>query len=188
MKSERVASFWRIVAEAIRPNEWSSSLFGWEIKNLLLRGSGMTLGKGSAVAAGFWCNRGGERWITLGPGSGLGYEATVICNGKVRIGRGTTIAADSLLINWDSSQKGSGGALEIGNGCWIGAGATIIGPVCIGDFAIIGGGATVMADVPSGAIVAGIPAGLVRFRRLPKKQWYSAKLAFDTETMQLVPL
>jgi acetyltransferase-like isoleucine patch superfamily enzyme len=46
----------------------------------------------------------------------------------------------------------------IGEGCWICSGAIIIGPVRIGDHSIIGAGAVVTEDVPSGWFVAGVPA------------------------------
>ena len=42
--------------------------------------------------------------------------------------------------------------------------ATILKGVTIGDNAIIGAGAIVTKDVPANAIVAGIPARVIKFR------------------------
>lgn len=53
---------------------------------------------------------------------------------------------------------------KVGNDVWIGSGATILRNVKIGDGAIVGGGAVVTKDVPPYAIVAGIPAKIIRFR------------------------
>ena len=58
--------------------------------------------------------------------------------------------------------------IRIGSGCFIGANATILGGVTLGDNVIIGAGAVVTKDVPSGAFVAGIPASAISVRdRLP---------------------
>ena len=43
----------------------------------------------------------------------------------------------------------------------IGAGAIVIGPITIGDDAVIGAGAVVVKDVPAGAVVGGVPARVI---------------------------
>ncbi|MBI3441913.1 MAG: CatB-related O-acetyltransferase [Proteobacteria bacterium] len=53
---------------------------------------------------------------------------------------------------------------EIGHDVLIGHGATIMRGVKIGNGAIIGAGAVVTKDVPAYAIVAGVPAKIVRYR------------------------
>jgi len=52
--------------------------------------------------------------------------------------------------------------ITIGKGVWIGSNAVILGPVTIGDDAIIAAGAVVINDVPAGALVAGVPAKLIK--------------------------
>ena len=52
----------------------------------------------------------------------------------------------------------------IGNDVWIGAHATILDGVSVGDGAIIASGAVVHKDVPPYAIVGGVPAEIIRFR------------------------
>lgn len=67
----------------------------------------------------------------------------------------------------------------IGNDVWIGANAIVMRGVVIGDGAVIGAGAIVTKDVPSYAIVVGMPARILRYRfspaiirRLLKLQWW----------------
>lgn len=52
----------------------------------------------------------------------------------------------------------------IGNDVWIGANAIIFDGITIGDGAIVGAGAIVTKDVPDYAIVAGVPARIIKFR------------------------
>ncbi len=53
------------------------------------------------------------------------------------------------------------GAVVIGNGCWIGAGAKILKGVSLGDRCIVGAGAVVTKSYPAGSTVLGVPAKLV---------------------------
>jgi virginiamycin A acetyltransferase len=56
----------------------------------------------------------------------------------------------------------------IGNDVWIGANATILAGITVGDGAIIGAHSLVTADVEPYSIVAGTPAKLIRFRFDPQ--------------------
>ncbi|EPP5664610.1 CatB-related O-acetyltransferase [Vibrio cholerae] len=62
---------------------------------------------------------------------------------------------------------------NIGNDVWIGVGAVILRGVNIGNGAVIGANAVVTSDVPDFAIVAGVPARLIRYR-------------FDDHTQKLI--
>ena len=58
----------------------------------------------------------------------------------------------------------AGYSVQIGNDVWIGQGVSIKSGVTIGDGAIIGTGAIVTKDVAPYAIVAGVPAKIIRYR------------------------
>jgi acetyltransferase-like isoleucine patch superfamily enzyme len=60
-------------------------------------------------------------------------------------------------------------SIIVGNDVWIGARAIILSGVKIGDGAIVGAGAVVTHDVPPYAVVAGVPANIIRFR-YPEEQ------------------
>ena len=51
--------------------------------------------------------------------------------------------------------------IHIGRGCWIASGVIIIGGVTIGDNVIIGAGAVITHDIPSGVFAAGVPAKVI---------------------------
>ena len=52
--------------------------------------------------------------------------------------------------------------ITIGNGCWIGANATILGGVTIGDGAVVAAGAVVTKDVEPHTLVGGVPAKFIK--------------------------
>ena len=54
--------------------------------------------------------------------------------------------------------------VEIGNDCWIGENAFLVGGITIGDGAVVLAGAVVTMDVPPYAIVGGVPAKIVKYR------------------------
>lgn len=53
----------------------------------------------------------------------------------------------------------------IGNDVWIGMRSIIMPGVTIGNGAVIGAGAVVTKDVPDYAIVGGVPAKVIRYRK-----------------------
>jgi acetyltransferase-like isoleucine patch superfamily enzyme len=63
-----------------------------------------------------------------------------------------------------SIQPISSKGIKIANGVWIGTKVVILDGVSIGTGAVIGAGSVVTKDVPNYAIVAGVPAKILRMR------------------------
>jgi acetyltransferase-like isoleucine patch superfamily enzyme len=57
----------------------------------------------------------------------------------------------------------------IGNDVWIGANATLLNGVHIGDGAIVAAGAVVVKDVPPYTVVGGVPAREIKKRFTPEQ-------------------
>ena len=88
--------------------------------------------------------------LTIGDGAGLGQE--------------TMVLTASHKLGPPSRRFGSFEPLpvKIGTGAWLGARCTILPGVTVGDGAVVAAGAVVTKDVPPNALVAGVPAKIVR--------------------------
>jgi serine O-acetyltransferase len=89
----------------------------------------------------------------LGPGVRIYAYGTIIINGNARIGKNCTIYPGVTI-----GGKNAGEWPKIGDNCFIGLGAKIIGGISIGDNVTIAPNAVVIKDVVSNSIVGGVPA------------------------------
>jgi serine O-acetyltransferase len=88
---------------------------------------------------------------TIGPGLRISHSGGIVV-GNVVAGENLTLYAGALLGNH------RGRAPTLGNDVRICSKATVIGPVHVGDGAIVGPHALVLHDVPAGARVHAAPA------------------------------
>lgn len=93
-----------------------------------------------------------------------GIESHVAIGSRVDVGPGAKFLAGSHEIGPHEHRAGKDVAndIRVEDGCWIGAGALIVGPVTIGSGSIVAAGAVVVDDVEPDCLVAGSPARLKR--------------------------
>ena len=88
--------------------------------------------------------------------------------GGIFIGDGALIGHNVVLatLNHAMSPKDRAtmvpAAIHIGRNVWIGANATVLPCVTVGDAAIVAAGAVVTKDVPENTIVGGVPARIIQ--------------------------
>lgn len=97
---------------------------------------------------------------TIGRGSNFAYGGiSVVLHRRSVIGNNVNIG-QNVTIGAKDRQGANGsilsGAPRIGEGTFIGPGATVLGPITIGPFSIIGANSVVTKSLPAGSIV-GVP-------------------------------
>jgi serine O-acetyltransferase len=97
--------------------------------------------------------------VVLGEGVVFVHTLGTVIGGDARIGDRVRIMGNVTI-----GTAKDNGYPRIGNDVDIGAGARILGPVHVGDGAVIGANAVVLTDVPPGALAVGVPA-TVQLRR-----------------------
>lgn len=137
------------------------------------------LGREVSLLGNAYLNATGPRGsVRIGDRTHVDQFCVLYGQGGLRIGRGCAIAA-GVVIYSQTNQIGEDPEAPIvdqpvlyapvcvGDDVWIGARAVILPGVTVGDHAVIGAGSVVRKDVPAWAIVAGVPARVIRDRRKP---------------------
>jgi acetyltransferase-like isoleucine patch superfamily enzyme len=155
-------------------------------------GPGVTIeiGKGAKLYLGRWSwvghgtkIRAHEGEVRVGAKTVLGQECTISSFQHVSIGRECIVADRVMLIDFDHGvveverpvreQGIYKRDVRVGNNVWMGYGACVLRGVTIGDNAIVGTSAVVTKDVPDNAVVAGVPAKVLRMRAAPRRMRWS---------------
>ena len=147
------------------------------VKLEIAPGARLSLGRWSWVGHG--CKiRVHEGEVRIGAKTVLGQECTISAYQHVAIGRECVVADRVMLIDFDHGvteverpvrlQGISKRDVDVGHNVWIGYGACILRGVRVGDNAIVGTSAVVTKEVPENAVVAGIPARVIRMREAPR--------------------
>lgn len=111
--------------------------------------------------------------ISIGSGSGLGVNCSV--HGPLRIGDNVMMGPEVTILTHTHNiertdipmgQQGMRVAeVVVGNDVWIGMRVVIMPGVKVGNGAVLGSCAVVTKDVPDFAVVGGVPAKIIKYRK-----------------------
>lgn len=115
-------------------------------------------------------DRTGLLGLSLGEKSFVGVATVIDLAGRVQLGPHATISPSVVILSHFSvgfsdhplvsQYPKKVGATKIGAGTFIGANATVLSGVTVGDRALVAAGSVVTRDVDSDTMVAGVPAKL----------------------------
>jgi acetyltransferase-like isoleucine patch superfamily enzyme len=116
--------------------------------------------------------------IAIGHRTGINARAYLGGQGGIAIGNDVIIGPNVQIFseNHNFDQMGvpikdqgvTRKAVSIGNGCWVGAGATILAGVDIGEGCVVAAGSVVTKSVPANVVVGGVPAQIIKNREYLK--------------------
>ncbi len=139
-------------------------------KAAMLRWCGARIGRNVRVVSSARFYLSGN--LSIGDDTWIGHEVLVIGgDADVTLGAGCDVAPRVVIATgshqaFTLSHKAAGAGrsepVEIHDGAWIGASTTILGGVTVGAVSLVAAGSLVREDVPAGAVVAGVPARVVR--------------------------
>lgn len=119
-----------------------------------------------------------EGEVRIGAKTVLGQECTISAFQCVEIGRECILADRVMLIDFDHGmaeverpvrlQGIYKRDVRIGHNCWVGYGVSVLRGVTVGNNCVLGTSSVVNRDVPDNAVVAGIPARVIRMRDTPR--------------------
>lgn len=91
----------------------------------------------------------------IGEGTTFGYKGIgVVIHKRAKIGKNCLIAQGVTV----GGRSGYYDVPVIGDNCYIGAGAKVLGPITVGDNVTVGANAVLLNDAPANSVWGGVPA------------------------------
>ena len=134
----------------------------------------VTIGDGAVVMMGAIINIG----AVIGEGTMI--DMGVVMGGRATVGRRCHIGAGTVLAG--VVEPASAQPVIIDDDVFIGANAVVIEGIHVGEGAVVAAGSVVIEDVPAGAVVAGVPARIIKAH---KDAGTSTKTALESALRQL---
>lgn len=137
-----------------------------EIRDLLSQITGSEIDESVAVFTPLFINYG--KHTKIGKNVFINFDCVFLDLGGITIEDNVLIAPKvSLLseghpVSPNERQSLVPGHIHIKKNAWIGAGATILPGVTVGENAVVAAGAVVSKDVPANTIIGGVPAKIIK--------------------------
>lgn len=137
-----------------------------EIRDLLRQITASEVDESVAVFTPLYINYG--KHTKIGKNVFINFDCVFLDLGGITIEDNVLIAPKVSLLSEGHSVDPSDrqslvpGHIHIRKNAWIGAGATILPGVTVGENAVVAAGAVVSKDVPANAVVGGIPAKIIK--------------------------
>jgi len=167
IRSDEMSEVWELVARAQRLSPLlNASTSMEEIRERLSELIGSNVDKSSTVFVPFHTNFG--KHIKIGKNVFINHACSFLDLGgitiedDVQIGPRVNLVTENHPIDPATRKNLDLKSIIIKRNAWIGAGATILPGVTVGENSIVAAGAVVNKDVPSNTIVGGIPAKLIK--------------------------
>jgi len=128
--------------------------------------TGKSIDRSTTIFAPFYTNFG--KFIQIGKNVFINHACSFLDMGGITIEDGALIGPRVNLItenhSLDPDQRSAllTNPIRIKQKAWIGAGATILPGVTIGQNAVVAAGAVVSKDVPDNTVVGGVPAKFIK--------------------------
>lgn len=127
----------------------------------------------------------GEPTIILDDNCHIGFGSIISAKNRIHLERDVLVGQVVIIVDHNHAYEDinvpvihqgitEGGTIRIGQGTWIGHGASIIAPrgdLTIGRNCVIAANSIVMRSVPDYSVVAGYPATIIRQYDPEKKAW-----------------
>lgn len=151
------------------------------IRRFFYRIAGIKIGKGSTIHTGARFYNPSK--ISIGEDTIVGEMAVLDGREEIRIGNHVDIASEVMIYNAQHDVDSEdfhaiSSPVVIESYVFIGPRAIILPGVKIGEGAVIGAGAVVTKDVAPYTIVGGVPAKLIRERRLKNPHYRLGRAAW----------
>ena len=153
----------------------------------------------------------GEPVIVLDDNCHIGFGSIISAKNRIHLERDVLVGQMVLMVDHNHVYEditvpiidqgiSEGGTIRIGQGTWIGHGASIIcprGELTIGRNCVVAANSMVMRIIPDYSVVAGYPAKIIRQYDREKQAWRaggredkvarSAESALDESPLQFIP-
>lgn len=117
--------------------------------------------------------------LEIGNDTRIGANGTIGCAGRMRIGEKVLIAARCFIADFGHAFAENapvigqgpteGSSVDIGDGCWLGINVVVLPGVSLGRNCVVAANSVVNRSFGDGAIIAGAPAKLIRYRGEPDR-------------------